>query len=187
MYSSGVRIPATPLNLYIMDAENIKVETVKYIRFRVGVYYWEDCWIDGYQVDEEDGSIVPFATEDGEWDFILDLDNGRILGWDEEVLKRCPDVKGMSTYFKACDMVYRTMLDANLQPLHEEYRGYVPKILDFNDKDGHYGFGDYVGLTINRDGTIQDWPKDNLEFFIRDLLQELYNVQQEKKKEELKK
>lgn len=169
-----------------MNAEDIKVSDVKYIRFRVGVYYWEDCWIEGYDVDEE-GSNVPFATEDGYWDFVLDVDNGRILGWEEEVEKRCPDMKGMSTYFKACDMVYRTMLDVNQQPLHEEYREYVPKILDFDDGDGHYGFGDYVGLTIDEEGNIKDWPKDNLEFFIRDLLQELYNIQQEKKKEEMKK
>ena len=164
-----------------MDAKDIKVEMVKYVKFHIGVYYWEDCHIDGYDT-EEDGSNIPFA-KDGYWDFVLDLDNGCILGWEDEVKAKCPGSQSMNTYFKACDMVWRTLLDANMQPLHEEYNFYVPKILDFDDKDGRYGFGDYIGLEIKNNGTIKGWPKNNLEFFINDLIQDLYREQQQNKKD----
>lgn len=164
-----------------MDAKDITVEMVKYVKFHIGVYYWEDCCIDGYET-EEDGSNVPFA-KDGYWDFVLDLDNGRILGWEDEVKTKCPGSQSMNTYFKACDMVWRTLLDADMKPLHDEYNFYVPKILDFNDSDGHYGYGDYIGLEIKSDGTIKGWPKNNLEFFINDLIQDLCREQQQNKKE----
>lgn len=164
-----------------MDAKDITVEMVKYVKFHIGVYYWEDCYIENYDADES-GVNIPFIHH-GYWDFMIDIDNGRILGWAEEAEKKCPGSDYIKTYFKVCDMVWREMLDTNMKPLHEEYRYYAPKILDFNDGDGHYGFGDYVKLDIKSDGTIEGWPKDNLEFFINDLIQDLYREQQQNKKE----
>lgn len=150
---------------------------VKYVKFRIGIRYWEDCHIDGYDVDEENGSNVPFANNDF-WEFVLDLDNGRILGWENEVKAKCPGSQYMSMYFKVCDMVWRTLLDIDMKPLHDEYNFYVPKILDFDDSDGHYGYGDYIGLYIRKDGTIKNWPTDNLDFFIDDLIQDLQRERQ---------
>lgn len=163
-----------------MKAEDIKTSDVKYLSVRIGVYFWEDIWINDVALDEdEDGSHVPFADEDGYWSFTIDLDNGRILGWKEEVEKKCPDLKEIETYIKCCDICYRTMLDKDMKPLHEEYNWYAPNILDFDDRDGHYGYGDYIGLKIDSEGNIKNWPKANLDYFIRDLLNDLKRHQAE--------
>ena len=39
----------------------------------------------------------------------------------------------------------------------DEYEGYVPDLMSL-DEDG---YGDYMNLTINKDGFIENWPDND--------------------------
>lgn len=131
------------------------------------VRYWEDGDINGRS---DNGTIpnMPFASGE-QWHITIKLKSGKILGWEEEVKTKLPDFEIANAYYKVCDECNWMLLDKDMNPLHDEYSGYVPKILDPTDE--YYGFGDYIGLNINKEGIIENWPKVTIDLFINDLIQ----------------
>ena len=62
------------------------------------------------------------------------------------------------------------LLDENHNVIHEACC-YVPKILAYLDKEQHYGFGDYIILSIDADGHLKDFPQgDELKKLLDDFI-----------------
>ena len=82
----------------------------------------------------------------------VDLVGRIVTGWNDE--------KGyIHMWAKVVDYGIYTLLDADLKPLWQ-IRGYVPNALV---PPYDRGFGDYLELTINPDGTLPQW-KEKLDF-----------------------
>ena len=85
-----------------------------------------------------------------DWCPVIDVNEGKILDWTPGFC--------LNTHFKVCDQgvyVYSNQ-DESQQIVScdcDEY--YVPKWLDEIDD----GYGDYMYISINGDGTIKDWDK----------------------------
>ena len=84
-----------------------------------------------------------------DWCPVIDVNEGKVLDWPEGFI--------LKTHFKVCDQgvyVYSNY-DETQQIVSadcDEY--YVPGWFNMTN-----GYGDYLIMTINGDGTIQDWDK----------------------------
>ena len=91
-------------------------------------------------------------------EFVIDLKDGKMQYWNEEYgyLRMWAKVRDGGTY---------TLLDADKNPI-EQIHGYVPlKLIPPFEK----GYGDYIELAINADGTINDWsPNPDFSDFEKD-------------------
>lgn len=135
-----------------------KTISVKYIRARCGVRYWEDATVNGEE--DADGSRIPCrkgtaADNDslggGDWCPTIDLDTGKIEGW--------PEGTTASIHYKVCDDGEYELLDAERNVV-KSIDGYVPSLMC----PGGKGYGDYVIMEIAADGTIAKWKADLSEF-----------------------
>ena len=85
------------------------------------------------------------------WEIIIDLDEGKVLNW--------PEGFCLDTHYKICDDGEYVFLDkdmneiVNITKIYQQY--YVPDFLSIEDN----GYGDYVYIDINGDGTIKDFNK----------------------------
>lgn len=123
---------------------------------------WEDATVNGEEDDYMNPRIPCFNKETKTWDIFIDIKTGQILNW----------VKGntASVYYKVVDSGEYSLYDNQMNEYVTMW-GYVPKLMDFDDSDGNYGYGDYLGLDIDEDGFIKNWPDNNeIEFFIDDFL-----------------
>ena len=127
---------------------------VEYLRARCGVRYWEDATVNGET--DEDGSRIPCregtaADNDdrggGDWCPTICLATGKIEGW--------PDGATADIHYKVCDDGDYALLDADRNVV-KAIDGYVPSIMC----PGGTGYGDYVIMTVNADGIIEDWRVD---------------------------
>ena len=127
---------------------------------------WEKDFDDDEETDEYVKSQIPLMKEvtftkrswsgketietRKDWCPVIDVNEGRMLDWPEGFI--------LNTHFKVCDQgvyVYSNA-DESKQIVSsdcDEY--YVPGWLD----DCNDGYGDYLLITINGDGTIKDWDK----------------------------
>ena len=91
-------------------------------------------------------------------EYVVDLKEGKALNWNEEngYLRMWAKVRDSGTY---------TLLDADKKPI-SQICGYVPnKLIPPYEK----GYGDYIEIAINADGTIVDWrPNPDLSEFEQD-------------------
>ena len=88
-----------------------------------------------------------FNSEDKFLEYVIDLEKRKVLNWDYEdgYLRMQGKVRDSGTY---------TLLDADKKPLWQ-IRGYVPnKLIPPFDR----GFGDYIELPVDADGSIESWP-----------------------------
>lgn len=94
-----------------------------------------------------------------DWCPVIDVNEGKVLDWPKDFV--------LKTHFKVCDQgvyVYSNY-DESQQIVSTDVRDYyVPKWLDAIDD----GFGDYMYITINGDGTIDKW--DSLKKKLFDLI-----------------
>lgn len=144
----------------------LKPEDVYYLKVNAHVRYWEDSDINGvpditYE-EQKEGMMprMPLASEDGEcWCPVIDVKNLRILDWP----------KGTEAYihYKVCDECEVTCLDKNKNPIHE-YDYYVPKFLQYADS---FMDGDYVVMEIDGEGNLVDFPEDEAEDWISQILE----------------
>jgi hypothetical protein len=110
----------------------IEIE-VKYIIICVPVRY-----------DEEDiPNDFPFRRNDI-WEVLVDIETGKIKDW--------PYGYEYVLVMKVCDSGYYQLLDEAFGPI-AEIEDYVPHGI----VPGSYG--DYIELTIEKDGTISNWPE----------------------------
>lgn len=82
-------------------------------------------------------------------EFMIDLKNGKMHDWNEEY-------GYLRMWAKVCDSGTYTLLDAEKNPICQ-INGYVPtKLIPPFEK----GYGDYIELAINADGTINNWSQN---------------------------
>jgi hypothetical protein len=148
-------------------------QDVKYLKASLGVRYWINCeysqdngetWINGNTLsdtDEESERIMNLTPcvvkknigyrENNYLELIIDLENGKVLNW--------PEGFCLNTNYKVCDDGEYSFLDFDMNEIvniTKEYKQYyVPDFLAIEDD----GYGDYVCININGDGTIQNFDK----------------------------
>lgn len=131
---------------------------VRFFRGDMGVRCWDDGEVNG-ENDDEDEPRIPCVVEKADekrWDITIDIKEGHVINWPEGIRA--------SVYYKVVDDGVYTAYDKNMKVI-KEIDDYVPEIMAFDDEG--YGYGDYVSLTIDRNGNIVDWPKGReLEKFI---------------------
>ncbi len=118
---------------------------VKYLLADMEVRYWEDGRING-EVDDDDDPKMPLVSGNS-WILQIDLETGKVTNWPEGVEAK--------THYKVCDAGCYKLLNEDMKVVAEAY-GYVPRMLAIDSS----GFGDYVTLTIDGTGQIQNWKAD---------------------------
>lgn len=113
-----------------------------------GVRYWQDATVNGKE--DEDGTLIPFKV--GEfWCPQISLDEGRILNW--------PQGATAEIHYKVCDCGEYWLEE--LGGKKAKWKGdYVPDDLLCH---GDNGYGDYIILNVNPDGSIKDWEMPELD------------------------
>ena len=122
----------------------------KLIRFDDGVMTELEC--------DEEFTPPMLNAEDQLLEFVIDLKEGKMLNWNYEG-------GYLRMWAKVCDSGSYTLLDSEKKPIWQ-IRGYVPNKLipPFEN-----GYGDYIELAIEADGTVVDWPtKPDLSDFVSD-------------------
>lgn len=119
---------------------------VRYLRCNAGVRYWEDTEVNG-EDDDEDNPRIPCIDEEGRWNILIDIKNGQILNWTKGVTAK--------VFYKVCDDGIYTAYDNSMNVVYE-IEDYVPDLLAIDDT----GYGDYIALTIDENGYIEDWPNN---------------------------
>ena len=134
---------------------------IRFFRADVSPISFEDGEVNG-ECDDEDEPRIPCVNEDFRWNILIDIKTGKVLNWVDGVYA--------DVYYKVVDDGIYTAYDNNMH-IVKKIEDYVPKLMDFDDRDGSFGFGDYMGLIINENGYIENWPTGkDLEFFIDDFL-----------------
>lgn len=121
------------------------------IEVRANVRYWEDSKYNG-EYDDANNPLMPCVIKDA-WCLIIDIDNGRILNWQEGVKA--------NIHYKVCDEFYCKVMD-DLLNVVKEYDGYVPSFMYPKEN----GCGDYIIMDIDENGYICDWDKNKVEKFM---------------------
>jgi hypothetical protein len=114
---------------------------VRFLKVEAGVRYWEDA--DVNDEPDEDGKLIPFRVGDT-WCPTIDLDGGFVVDW--------PKATTANVHYKVCDEGVYTLLDDTGEPVRQ-IEGYVPKIMS----PGGSGYGDYIIMSIDGEGSIADW------------------------------
>ena len=128
----------------------------KYVLCSIGVRYWEDAKVNGFE-DNEQGDNIP-CKEDDYWNIKIDVDTGIIQDWD--------NAKEAETHYKSCDDNVIEFLDDKGEKI-VDYDGYVPEFLECTDEDG---YGDYVLLEIEKSGKIKNWKPEKCVNFLEKIL-----------------
>ena len=116
---------------------------VKFLQVDAGVRYWEDGEVNG--VTDKGGSLIPCRVGD-RWKPLIDLETGKILNWNAGVEAKL--------YYKVADDGFYSLLDENHVKV-TRLDSYVPHMMNTGDGDS-----DYIAMTINKDGFIQDWEAE---------------------------
>lgn len=141
---------------------------IKYLvaTMRIPYCFYFDCeystdngktWIDNYDGSEENTetvkSLLPCTftkNDEFHWQIMIDIDNGKVLDWPKDLCLR--------TGFKICDdgeYVFTDENDKEIVNITKEYdQRYVPDFLSLEDE----GYGDYIYININGDGSIDNAP-----------------------------
>lgn len=123
------------------EVEIHRIEVIAKVR------YWEDAVVDGVD-DTENGDNIPCKIEDN-WCPIIEIDTGKILNWEQG--------KRSMVYYKVCDCCGWEIktIDGEVVKSGDEY---VPTFLCPSED----GYGDYIIMSINEDGIIQNWNKNEI-------------------------
>ena len=135
------------------------VFNIKYIIADFGVRYFEDSTINESE-DDPDNPKMPCVVDrhgNKRWVIKVDLEEGQVIGW--------PSGTRAVIHYKVCDDGHYTLLDDE-GDIVEEFDSYVPDVFSINDS----GYGDYVIMTIDGEGFIEDWqctPEDIVDMIDR--------------------
>lgn len=133
--------------MHTIQVVETKTYSVTQLHAECGVRYWEDAEVDGVQ--DDDGNI-PCRSGDM-WSVLIDLDTGVVLNWTKGVRA--------DVHYKVCDMGRYRLLNSQGN-LVKEIEGYVPSIMS----PGGAGYGDYVIMSIDAEGKIENWKVSLDEF-----------------------
>ena len=144
------------------------------------VRYWEDCEIDGREFEEDESDEEEIKDLLTRWDpeYKIGLVDGEVIrliinpetGKVENYLGK----REIKMYFKVCDECTWVMTERKSNGINPtdaydvtilgEENDYVPDFLSIDDE----GYGDYVNITIGKDGIIKDWDPKWLARWIED-------------------
>lgn len=145
------------------------------INVEAHVRYWTDCRINGQEFDEDDPNVTSDMIKDllTRWDpksetglvagdkliLNIDPDSGKVMNyWGEREIemffKVCDECSWNATTRKHNGPDPRNWYD---EVVVEEEEDYVPDFLSLDDE----GYGDYILITIDKDGFIKEWPSPN--------------------------
>jgi hypothetical protein len=113
------------------------------------VRYWEDANVNGKE--DVNGDMIP-CREGDMWCPLINLETGKILNWN-------PGTKAR-VHYKVCDAGEYYLLDSSGNRVVKSKGYYVPKLLCPNDS----GFGDYIIMSIDENGVIENWRFDDADF-----------------------
>lgn len=122
---------------------------IKYLQVEAQVRYWEYGTVNGEE--DTEGNLIP-CKEGDFWKPLIDIDKGQIVNWEQG--------KYADVHYKICDNGSYYLLDSDKNVLLGICNDYVPDMLASNGK----GDGDYIILTINEDGIIENWEADISDF-----------------------
>ena len=150
-----------------IDIKVTKEFDIKYIFIDSSVRYWEDSRINGIR-DISNPTIdnpptIPkviwdIENQEFKWVPIIDIDKGIILDWPT-------DIEAI-IHYKVCDefkCCVKESLDKNYSVLH--YEGYVPRFMCPVED----GFGDYIIMSIDKNGKIKGWNPGLVKDFLETL------------------
>ena len=106
------------------------------------VRYWEDATVNGVACG--DNQAMPLR-KGGSWCPLIELNTGRIIGW--------PEGTTASVHFKICDSGEYWLQDLSGARIAKFSGDYVPAWAC----PGGDGYGDYIIMDIQADGTVSDW------------------------------
>ena len=153
----------------------VEVET-KFLKVKAGVTYPEDSQFIEVNIDADGNARNTYISDDAEnpkmpfmeveydkyghkrfyWRPTIDIENGVIINWPKGVKARI--------FYKVCDDFRCTISDENDNEVLQ-YNGYVPDFIALEDE----GFGDYIDMVVDGNGTIKGWRFDNAS------IKEIYN------------
>ena len=146
-------------------------QQVRYLKATMGVRYYVDCeystdngktWNKNFEDTDEESERVKNLTPcivkndigcgtNDYMELIIDLNSGKVLNWKDGFC--------LKTHYKVCDDGEYIFLDKDTEEvvnITKEYNQYyVPDFLSLEDE----GYGDYVYLNINGDGTIEHFER----------------------------
>ena len=125
---------------------------VAFLQVSAGARYWEDATVNG--VSDEDGSLIPFRNGDY-WEPRIDVNTGIVQHW--------PQGTTADIHYKVCDDGKYT-LQAEDGTTIVTKEGYVPDIMCPKEE----GYGDYIIMSIDETGLIQNWEPNFDDFYDED-------------------
>lgn len=136
---------------------NLTLE-VELSRICINAYieYWEDAYVNGMEDDNENPSIPCVDSSKYYWQPIINIETGEVLNWKKGITAK--------TNYKVRDEFSCDFLD-NKEETVKSYEGYVPEFM----YPGEKGFGDYIMLTIDKDGYIKNWDKNLVVKFFQEI------------------
>ena len=90
---------------------------------------------------------------------IVDIENGKFINWKQTTHE-------IEIFEKVVDGGTYSMYSDNNEEI-ASYNGYVPSIFECNEN----GYGDYFNMTIQQDGTINNWS-ENMKSKINNFLEQ---------------
>lgn len=121
-----------------------------YLAVNSTIRYTEDSFVNGKADLNKDMPFLFYDDENGWiWAPTIDLKTGKIKGWPEGV--------EASVSYKSCDENILTLYNFKIKKLGV-YEGYVPRILCPKER----GYGDYIMMDIEKDGTIKGFDSSKL-------------------------
>jgi hypothetical protein len=129
-------------------ASKVEVD-LKTLHVVANVRYTEDATING--IEDVDGSLIPFLSN-GYWKPVIDIETGKIIDWPAGTLAEI--------HYKVCDECAWSLCDAQGEAILFEEGDYVPGTLS----PGRNGYGDYIIMTVQPDGTIENWDFQIMDF-----------------------
>lgn len=125
------------------------------IHIEAHVRYPEDASVNDVREKEDNPTMPLLVKKDGDWVWCLDIDidTGVIANWPKDTIA--------SSWYKVCDECHITYYGA-------EYYEYVPDFLSPDEE----GWGDYMHMSINADGSINHWQAYKCREFIKAYLKQ---------------
>ncbi len=126
---------------------------IKTLSVKANVRYWEDATVN--DVIDTEGKLIPCRVG-GLWCPIIDIDSGIITNWAIGTTA--------TVHYKVCDEGSYYLSDEHGNDVFKIENNYVPSIMCPTGG----GYGDYIKMTIDKNGQIQNWVAADLNDFTQE-------------------